>query len=262
MNPAEYEAMYRVEDTHWWYVGMRAIVRAMVGDRLDAAGCILDAGCGTGGTLAWWCARGTARGHRVVGAGIDFSPNALAFGMRRGLTRLGRASVSDLPFADRTFDGVLSLDVIYHLGVADDRHALAELARVTRPGGWACVRVPAFDSLRSAHDVAVHTRERYRLATLAERIAQAGFVVNRATYANALLFPAAVASRLLRRGIHDNAQAGESDRSVASDVHPSTAIVQAIGNVALRAEAALLRVADLPFGLSAVVVATRPLDAA
>ena len=259
MNRAEYAAMYRVEDTLWWYVGMRAVVRALVGDRFDSAGRILDAGCGTGGNLAWWQRRADTR-IGAVGTGIDLSPDALTFGSRRGLTRLGRASVSDLPFADQTFDGVLSLDVIYHLNVADDRRALAEFARVTRPGGWVCVRVPAFNSLRSAHDSAVHTRERYRRGPLAERVAQVGMVVDRATYANALLFPAAVASRILTRGNHRNSGASGPEGDVASDVRPASAFVQAIGIAALRLEAGILRFADIPFGLSAIVVATRPVD--
>ena len=261
MNPAEYDAMYRVEDTMWWYVGMRAILRTVVGERLENARRVLDAGCGTGGTLAWWYRRAIHRHVAVVGAGIDLSPHALALGTRRGLTRLGRASVSALPFADRTFDGVFSLDVIYHLDVADDRSALAELARVTKPGGWACVRVPAFDALRSDHDVAVHTRERYRLPTLTEKIAQAGFAIDRATYANTVLFPAAVASRLLRRGAHANSHGRREREPVTSDVRPASALAQAIGGIALRAETAMLRYANLPIGLSAIVVATRPTDA-
>jgi SAM-dependent methyltransferase len=260
MNPAEYAAMYQVEDTLWWYVGMRAIVRAVVGERIDSAGRILDAGCGTGGNLAWWHRRPDLR-TGASGTGIDLSHNALQFGSRRGLTRLSRASISNLPFADRTFDGVLSLDVIYHLDVTDDRRALAEIARVTRPGGWVCVRVPAFDWLRGAHDVAVHTRERYDLGSLAQRVAQSGLAVDRATYANAILFPAAVASRLMSRGDQPNPGTNRPANEVASDVRPASSAVQAIGTIALRCEAALLRIIDMPFGLSALVVASRPLDA-
>ncbi len=258
MNLSEYAAMYRVEDSLWWYVGMRRIVASLVGERLRTARRVLDAGCGTGGTLAWWH-RVAVDPDRAEGTGIDLSPEATGLAARRGLPRLGRASVSALPFPDAAFDGVLSLDVIYHLDVADDRRALGEIARVVRPGGWACVRVPAFDSLRSAHDAAVHTRHRYRLGDLAERVAGVGLHVDRATYANALLFPAAVASRLRRRnGAHASWGGATDGTPHASDVHPASSVVQAVGTIALDLEARLLRVIDVPFGLSAVVVATRP----
>ena len=46
-----------------------------------------------------------------------------------------------LPFRSARFDLVLMLEVIEHL--ADIPHALAELARVTRPGGVAVIRVGA-----------------------------------------------------------------------------------------------------------------------
>jgi predicted RNA methylase len=51
---AEYERMHEVEDRMWWYRGLRALtaqllVRALAGSQ--AAGPVLDAGCGTGGML-------------------------------------------------------------------------------------------------------------------------------------------------------------------------------------------------------------------
>jgi hypothetical protein len=30
MNLEEYEVMYRVEDRHWWYLGMEQITRSLV----------------------------------------------------------------------------------------------------------------------------------------------------------------------------------------------------------------------------------------
>ncbi|MGH2355899.1 MAG: class I SAM-dependent methyltransferase, partial [Chloroflexota bacterium] len=56
MNPAEYEAMYRLEDTLWWYTGMRRIAASALGERLAAGRPgqrLLDAGCGTGGNVRW-----------------------------------------------------------------------------------------------------------------------------------------------------------------------------------------------------------------
>ena len=257
MNASEYEAMYRVEDTLWWYTGMRRMAEKILGSRLDAPGPllrILDAGCGTGGNLAWLSRFGAA-------AGVDLSPLAVNFCARRQLTTVSRGSITDLPFADQQFDLVTSFDVIYHLQVEDDVRALREMWRVLKPGGWVYVRVPALEQLRSAHDAAVHTRQRYRREELGDRMERAGFRVERLTYANSLLFPLAAASRLGARLRGNTAHSGEAS-NVESDVHPVAPIVNATFGGILRAEAALLAHVDLPIGLSAVALAQRPLQCA
>jgi len=47
-----------------------------------------------------------------------------------------------LPFPDATFDRVICAEVLEHVG--DDRAAMAEIARVLKPGGTAAVTVPRF----------------------------------------------------------------------------------------------------------------------
>ena len=245
MNAAEYEAMYRVEDTMWWYVGMRRISAALLGERLRRAHRILDAGCGTGGNLRWLARHGQAHG-------VDLSSEAMRFCKQRHLTTVARASVLDLPYRNETFDLVTSFDVIYHLDVSDDVAALRELTRVTRRGGAVLVRVPAHERLRSEHDTAVHTRQRYSLRELREKASRAGLEVQRATYANTVLFPIAAAARLSARirGGHD---AGAQQ----SDVRPAAPLVNSVFGAALAAEAAVLARRDLPTGLSALIVAER-----
>src|SRR5687768_8886988 len=161
--------MYRVEDTLWWYTGMRRIGEALLDGRLQPGLRILDAGAGTGGNLRWLGRFGAAYG-------IDLSPEATRFCQARQLSTVARASVTDLPYPDSTFDLVTSFDVIYHLGVADDVAALRETARVLKPGGTLLVRVPALDALRSEHDAAVHTRQRYTLRELKEKVERAGLL--------------------------------------------------------------------------------------
>src|SRR5262249_51446158 len=87
---------------------------------------VLEAGCGTGLIL-----RALApRARRAVG--VDLSAGMLAHASRRGL-RVVQGSVTDLPFADESFDVVCSFKVLAHVQPID--RALAELSRVTRPGG-------------------------------------------------------------------------------------------------------------------------------
>ncbi len=51
-----------------------------------------------------------------------------------------RLDVTDLPFADSAFDGLMCNHVLEH--VPDDRAAMRELRRVLAPGGWAVLLVP------------------------------------------------------------------------------------------------------------------------
>jgi hypothetical protein len=68
------------------------------------------------------------------------------------------------------------------------------------------------------------------LASLKERVSAAGLVIERATYANTLLFPIAAISRIIRRPSHE-------PREPSSDVRPASGTAQAIGSLALRLEA-------------------------
>ena len=245
MEPSEYRAIYTVEDRHWWYVGMRAITEALVDTlypgRTDLR--ILDAGCGTGAAVAYLSRFGMV-------TGCDVSSLALEFCRARGLTSLGQASVTALPYAPATFDLVTSFDVLYHRAVGDTLNALREFRRVLRPGGRVLLRLPAYDRLRGRHDAVVHTARRFTTGALAGSLRETGFAIARLSYANTLLFPLAAAKRLLERRAPAHAPAH-------SDVTPNPAWLDAVLSRPLAIEAAWLRRRDLPFGLSVVALARR-----
>ena len=87
---------------------------------------VLEVGCGRG-ELA----------ERLAGAGlevvaVDLSPRMVELTRRRGVdARVG--DVQQLPFADGEFDVAVANHMLYH--APDIDRALAELARVLRPGG-------------------------------------------------------------------------------------------------------------------------------
>src|SRR5258708_4715343 len=99
--------MFRREDAHWWYSGMRKAAFGLLRQALagQSGRRILDAGCGTGGTTARLEEFGSVYG-------VDLAPQALDCAVKRGLSgRLARASVERLPFADAAFDVVTSFEV-------------------------------------------------------------------------------------------------------------------------------------------------------
>lgn len=194
MEPREFDTLFAVENHHWWFLGMRRITVALVArvfrGRTDLE--ILDAGCGTGGGMTYLAPFGSV-------TGCDLFPAALALCRRRGLTRLARATVTRLPFADGSFDLVTSFDVLCHRQVGDWAAAVVEFHRVLREGGRVLLRLPAYDWLRGRHDEAVHTRHRFTAGEVAQALVAAGFSVEKLSYANTLLFPLALGQRLAAR---------------------------------------------------------------
>ncbi|MCB9556178.1 MAG: class I SAM-dependent methyltransferase [Deltaproteobacteria bacterium] len=104
-------------------------------------GRILEAGCGSGLIL-----RRLAVGAKQA-VGLDLSSGMLRWAARRGLS-VAQGSVDALPFPDEHFDGVVSFKVLAH--VPPIERALAELARVTRPGGHLVLEFYNRHSLRTA----------------------------------------------------------------------------------------------------------------
>jgi SAM-dependent methyltransferase len=249
MEPEEYDQLYEVELGHWRFRAIRRLLlsrlrreRALRGHELR----VLDAGCGCGGTTL-------ALGELGTAVGVDRHPRALALAARRGPLRLVQAGVAALPFADASFDAVVSVDVLYHRAVSDDAAALRELARVCRPGGLVLLWLPAYEWLRSSHDEAVHTARRYDLARVRGLAREAGLDAERVTGAHAPLLPLAVARRWLEGG-------GPRPRRLGLREAPR--LLGAALEAALALEGAALGGVSLPFGLSIFAVLRRPAPAA
>lgn len=244
MERSEYEILAAVESRHWWHGGMRATTAAMLdplyGQRHNLR--ILDAGCGTGGNLAF-----LQRYGQVVG--VDMAPDAIELNTARTGSMLARGAVQTLPFASDTFDLVTSFDVLYHRGVPGELTALHEFRRVLRPGGRLLIRLPAYEFLRSKHDRAVHTRRRYTAPIVEALVGEAGFFVERCTYINTLLFPLALVQRMLERA----APALEQHDSDLSLPHP---LLNTMLRWPMAIESAWLSFGGrFPFGLSLLCLA-------
>ncbi|MBI5876295.1 MAG: class I SAM-dependent methyltransferase [Chloroflexi bacterium] len=242
MHPDEYEKMFRVEDTHWWFAGKRRLVRVMLEGLSPQAGRrILDVGCGTGGMFSLLREFGWL-------TGADASELATGFAARRGLAALERAALPELPFASGMFDLVTAFDVLYHRRVDDDQAALIEIARVLKPGGRFIATDSALKFLRGAHDDAVQGARRYTTGEMREKLSAAGFSVRRLSYANMLIFPLAAPWRLLRRRTGDEH---------GSDVSAAPGWLNALMGLVYRVEAGLLARTNLPVGMSIIVHAQK-----
>lgn len=240
MNAEEYVVMRAQEDTHWWYRALRSAVVRALASQMGSAPRILDAGCGTGGMMVAM----RERFPRAEITGLDFDQQAVRFTAERGVAdHLLRASTDTLPLRESQFDAVVSLDVLCHRGI-DDAKAFGEMRRVLRPGGILIVNLPAFESLRGAHDVAVHTERRYEPQDLLRLAAEQRLEVEHWTCWNMALSPLIWAWR--RRG--RLARAGDSD------LRPMASSVNVLLTALLRLEWTVADRASLPFGSSLFAV--------
>ena len=83
---------------------------------------------------------------------------------------------------------------------ADPAATVAELARVTRPGGVVCLMEPGIRRLRRGHDRVTHTARRFSRHDLAEMLTASGLDVIRTTGAYTFLVPPAAVLAVLERG--------------------------------------------------------------
>jgi SAM-dependent methyltransferase len=241
MEERELRALLEADEYHWWYRGRRLIIAAEL-DRLPlrTGARVLDAGCGSGRTLQDLRAYGEVSGIELSELAADH-----ARGRELGEVRVGR--VEALPWEDDRFDLVTCLDVLEH--TPDDRVALRELRRVTRPGGWLLLTVPAYPSLWSTHDVVNHHYRRYRRSTLRRAATAAAWRVDRLTSFNSLLLPAAAAVRVSQRYRLRN----ENDH--VSELRVGPHWLNGVLERPLQIEAAMLRRGyTLPAGLSLLAV--------
>lgn len=188
----EYRKLAEVEDRMWYFRALNRRVAHFLEPK-DVArpnpGRILDAGCGTGGLIK--DLRRAFPAAEIVG--LDFSPRACELARMRTGAEIVQGSITQLPFADASFDAVVSADVVCQ--VEDAARALREFARVVRPGGAVLVNVPAFRWLWSYHDDTCETKHRFTRPELRALCAAAGLRVEFASYANLLSLPLIAARR-------------------------------------------------------------------
>lgn len=254
MQQHTYAIMDGVEDTHWWFVGRRAILesflRTIVADLSESLGLggadeipsvplrILDVGCGTGANIKMLSQFGEAEG-------VDVSDDALEFCRKKGL-KVEKGTAEELPYADESFDLTTALDVIEHLD--DDVAGLKEMYRVTRKGGRSLIFVPAFMWLWGVQDDISHHRIRYTKKQIVDRLKAAGYEIERATYANFTFFAPILGGRTIMKltGVKP-----ESENNI------NISALNGLFGKIFSVESLWLKNLNFPFGVSIVVVARK-----
>ena len=240
MQSHHYPILYQVEDSHWWYVGRRRIIRSLVEKMLsNRKARILDVGCGTGANLKMLADYGRAEG-------VDISPQAVEFCRERGLDSVRLGAAEQLPYENDSFELVTALDVIEHLD--DDVAGLREMRRVLRHDGRVLLFVPAFMFLWGVQDDVSNHRRRYTLPSLVKAVEEAGFAVEWSSYANISFFLPVLMVRSVMRWLGLRA---------ATEYGINISLMNGPFSELFAAERFILKRGKLPFGVSAVCIARR-----
>lgn len=239
MEIREYKLMFEVEDTHFWYKGMRKITNTLLEKYLPKNNRqkILDAGCGTGKNIMFLKKYGKV-------SGFDISSQAITYCKKRKLTNIKLGSIDEIPYKNNVFDLVTCFDVLGQIEVRNINKSIKEFKRVLKPGGILLIRVAAYDWLKGYHDKAVHTKHRFKKNELEKLLTINNLKVIKTSYANCLLLPISILKRLL-------------NKTIDSDVKQINPQVNWFLNMPFVLESLFLKYFSLPFGLSVIIVAKK-----
>ncbi len=243
MEKSEYEIMYFLESSYWWFIGKQFLIQReleSLSRSMGGGGRILDIGSGTGLNL-----RILEKYGKVFG--IERSTEAIGFLKKRGLDDIACADAREpLPFRNDTFSAVTCLDVLEHLD--DDEFLLSEMYRVCKPGGNLVITVPAFQLFWSPHDVALHHRRRYTKRQLLGRTRNIRCKIVKASYYNTVLALPIMAFRKLKSFLPVRTHS-RSDFFL-----PLPEFLNKTLATLFKLEISFLRYLDYPFGVSLLVI--------
>jgi ubiquinone/menaquinone biosynthesis C-methylase UbiE len=244
------------EDNHWWFATRTRAILALL-DKYAGPGKrdrkVLDVGAGAGNMM-----HQLAQYGEVIG--LEYNPKPIPVAHARGFD-VRQGSATDIPFADDTFDIVALLDTVEH--IADEAAVLQETFRVTKPGGYMIVTVPAFMWLWSHNDVINLHERRYTVPELKQKLETVGWQVPYSSYNFTAIFPLSAGLILWRKITHQAPEMASphfDDDAYQVEMEPAPPWLNTLLEGVGKMEVALLQRLRLPVGTSIIAMAHKPDD--
>lgn len=245
MEKGEYKKMFDAEDSYWWYVGRRFIVRDFLERYLPVRqGPVVDVGCGTGINLKLLEEFGTP----VIG--VDSSKEALTYCRSRGFMNVRLIRSHEVLASHSSVHLITMLDVLEH--IRDEADALRMVREALTSDGYLLITVPAYQFLWSEHDIALHHFRRYTADNLRSVLKKNGFSIVRTSYIITFSLPLIIGYRVFKGVINRFLM----DRPRTSHVY----LPDILNNFfiwLLKIESKIVRNIDLPFGTSIIAIAKK-----
>ncbi|MDL2259935.1 class I SAM-dependent methyltransferase [Deltaproteobacteria bacterium OttesenSCG-928-K17] len=192
-NAEEFEAWSEKGDDDFWNRSRNKLIEYLISQNFPDFKSFLEVGCGTGFAMSGLVKAFPGRDY----VGVEMFEEGLRHARKRlpGI-KLLQMDARELNFTEE-FDLLGSFDVLEH--ITEDEDVMARMYKALKPGGGLVVSVPQHQWLWSAHDENLCHVRRYSNRELLEKLRRAGFTIVRSLSFLALLFPAMVGTRLLRK---------------------------------------------------------------
>jgi SAM-dependent methyltransferase len=244
MQKQYYQDYYTLERTHWWFVARMQIIEDLIRRKIykELPLKILNIGTATGAGTVMMQQFGNVTSVEYDRDCCNFLNNDLKISTIN-------ASITELPFADNTFDLVCAFDVIEH--VEDHQLAAQEMKRVCKKEGYLFLTVPAYQFLWSEHDVINQHCRRYRAAQLKHLFTTINVTVIKQSYFNFWFFLPIAVIRILLWPFQKNKLQKKPQQEAKSDFGKfNNGIINKICYRIFISEKYLLRFMNFPFGVS------------
>ena len=244
MEQQLYDIFHKIEDTHWWFQARKDIVLSLIArySPVQKEKRILDVGCGTGGMLKELAKYGSVWG-------LDKNKKAIEYSSQK--VPEANLMVGTFPehMPEGNFDLIVALDILEH--IEQDRKALQRLGNALSSQGIVVITVPAYRALWTSHDDANQHRRRYTRAELKQKVLDADLEILKISYYNTFLFIPIVLRKLINRF------SPQDPASPLRDTSPP-AWVNSLLHFVFSLEKHILNFMNFPFGVSLIVIASKP----